>query len=163
MPLHRDIHWIGRQWAVTGHGVQLIDQKLQGFFDIEASKLWNDALIGSMYAKDWLNVADFEKALAIARTKYQQPASAPPPSAVTPRHDVAPPPVEPLPQSAKAEDPEAPEVEPRASVEPPPAIAELQTPAVTTSAEPPTPPLFEMQCAGRARFVRPWRVMVRKI
>ena len=34
MALHRDIHWIGRQWAVTGHGMQLIDQKLQGFFDI---------------------------------------------------------------------------------------------------------------------------------
>ena len=30
MALHRDIHWIGRQWAVTGHGMQLIDQKLKG-------------------------------------------------------------------------------------------------------------------------------------
>ena len=39
MPLHRDIHWIGRQWAVTGLGMQLIDQKLKGFFDIEVSQL----------------------------------------------------------------------------------------------------------------------------
>src|ERR1700730_7248727 len=75
MPLHRDIHWIGRQWAVTGHGMQLIDQKLQGFFDVEVSRLWDDVLIEALYAKEWLNIADFDKGLAIARARYPQPAS----------------------------------------------------------------------------------------
>ena len=45
MALHRDIFWIGRQWAVTGHGMQLIDQRLMGAFDIEVARLWDDDLI----------------------------------------------------------------------------------------------------------------------
>ena len=72
MPLHRDIHWIGRQWAVTGHGMQLIDQKLQGFFDIEIARLWDESLIESMHAKEWLNAADFDKGLAVARARFPQ-------------------------------------------------------------------------------------------
>ena len=76
MPLHRDIHWIGRQWAVTGHGMQLIDQKLQGFFDIEIARLWDEALIESVHAKEWVNTADFDKGLALARARYPQAAGA---------------------------------------------------------------------------------------
>ena len=183
MPLHRDIHWIGRQWAVTGHGVQLIDQKLQGFFDMEASKLWSDALIDSMYAKEWLNTADFEKALAVARAKYPQGAGVPlpPAPAPLPREIAAPLPVEPVavppapsppapppaPPVAKSQVVESPKPEPNASIEPPSVRAELQTSATMPSAasELPTPPpsLLEMQCAGHARFVRPWRVVARKI
>ena len=67
MALHRDIHWIGRQWAVTGHGMQLIDQKLQGFFDIEIARLWDESLIASMHAKEWLNAADFVKLVSVQR------------------------------------------------------------------------------------------------
>src|SRR4051812_42372318 len=74
MALHRDIHWIGRQWAVTGYGMQLIDQKLKGFFDIEAVKLWERGLIEAMYAKEWLNKADFDKGLEIARKRYPDPS-----------------------------------------------------------------------------------------
>jgi hypothetical protein len=70
MALHRDIHWIGRQWAITGYGMQLIDQKLKGFFDIEAVNLWEDGLIEAMHGKEWLNKADFDKGLAIARKRY---------------------------------------------------------------------------------------------
>ena len=72
MALHRDIHWIGRQWAVTGHGMQLIDQKLQGFFDIEIIRLWDESLIETMHAKEWLNAADFDKGLAVARARFPQ-------------------------------------------------------------------------------------------
>src|ERR1700736_1602664 len=72
MALHRDIYWLGRQWAVTGLGLQLIDQKLQGFFDIEASRLWEEPLIAKMHGKEWLNRADFDKGLALARTRYSQ-------------------------------------------------------------------------------------------
>ena len=67
MALHRDIHWIGRQWAVTGHGMQLIDQKLQGFFDIEISQLWDDALIATTRGKEWLNGAGAISAIDASR------------------------------------------------------------------------------------------------
>ena len=177
MPLHRDIHWIGRQWAVTGHGVQLIDQKLQGFFDIEASKVWDDALIDAMHAKDWLNVADFEKAIAIARARFLQAASSqppdPPPSAkplsaaIAPR-EVAPPPIEPVappPPAATSAPPEVPKPKVPDTVEPPPATVAapaIATPVAATSTSAP-PTLFRMRCQGNARFVRPWRVIGRKI
>jgi len=73
MALHRDIFWLGRQWAVTGYGVQACDQRQRGEFDIEASQLWEDRVEGSLRAKDWLNVEDFDKALAVARKRYPPP------------------------------------------------------------------------------------------
>jgi hypothetical protein len=73
MPLHRDIYWVGRQWAVTGYGMQAIDQKLNGIFDIEVSGLWDDDLAERMHALEWLNAADFDKGLAAARKHYPQP------------------------------------------------------------------------------------------
>jgi hypothetical protein len=73
MALHRDIYWIGRQWAVTGFGVQAIDQRLKGAFDIEASRLWEDDLTERMLALAWLNSADFDKALSVARTRFPEP------------------------------------------------------------------------------------------
>ena len=76
MALHRDIFWIGRQWAVTGHGMQLIDQRLEGAFDIEAIRLWDDDLIESLRAKAWLKAEDFDKGLAVARTRYPQSSGA---------------------------------------------------------------------------------------
>jgi len=196
MPLHRDIHWIGRQWAVTGHGMQLIDQKLQGFFDVEVARLWDDILIESLHAKDWLNRADFDKGLAIARARHPRPASV-----VTPPAEVTPPPaVKPLAPMAEVARPMAPQLEKPNPIEPPPAAADvakipavvpapeaaevpkseqrdpvvapqatakLQAPAAATpvSAEPPgvPPTLFQMRYEGRARFVRPWRVVARKI
>ena len=94
MALHRDILWIGKQWAVTGHGMQLIDQRLEGAFDIEVIRLWDDDLIESLRGKAWLKAEDFEKGLAVARTRHPQPPAgsmptvAPPPpvlpSVVTP-------------------------------------------------------------------------------
>jgi hypothetical protein len=237
MPLHRDIHWIGRQWAVTGHGMQLIDQKLQGFFDIEASRLWDFDLIEAMHAKEWLNTADFEKALGLARARNPQSAGVAAPSVevtrtpavepVAPIAEVAKP-IAPKPETPKAEPPrvepprvaapgietprvETPRVEtPRVetaraespklekpapieplraatdvtkdlavvparhepppeapkAVEPPQAIA-AQAPVIATpaAAEPPKPPptLLQMRYEGRARFVRPWRVVARKL
>ena len=71
MPLHRDIYWVGRQWAVTGYGMQAIDQKLNGIFDVEVSGLWDDSLAERMHALKWLNAADFDKGL-------------PPPASITP-------------------------------------------------------------------------------
>ena len=74
MALHRDIYWVGRQWAVTGYGMQAVDPKLKGQFDIEASRLWEDDLSESLNAGAWLNSEDFAKALAVARARYPQPS-----------------------------------------------------------------------------------------
>ena len=73
MPLHRDIFWVGRQWAVTGHGMQPVDQKQKSKFDIEISRLWDDDLMHGLSAERWFNLDDFSQGLAIARTRYPQP------------------------------------------------------------------------------------------
>jgi hypothetical protein len=85
MALHRDIYWVGRQWAVTGYGVQACDQKQKGKFDIEASRVWEDGLLESLRAEAWLNVEDFDKALAVARKRYPEPPrkAAPPEESVS--------------------------------------------------------------------------------
>ena len=44
MALHRDIFWVGRQWTVTGNGIQAVDQRNRGQFDIEIGRLWDDGL-----------------------------------------------------------------------------------------------------------------------
>jgi len=73
MALHRDIFWVGKQWAVTGYGIQACDQKKKGQFDIEASRLWEDGVLESLRAEPWFNREDFDKALAAARKHYPEP------------------------------------------------------------------------------------------
>ncbi len=78
MASHRDILWVGRQWAVTGAGIQAVDQRLRGVLDIEFSRLWDDDLVQSRRAKPGVNVADFDKALTVARARFPQaPVSVP--------------------------------------------------------------------------------------
>jgi hypothetical protein len=74
MALHRDIYWLGRQWAVTGFGLQAIDQRLKGAFDIEGARLWAEGALDQLRAQPWLNAADLDKALAAARKRYPEPA-----------------------------------------------------------------------------------------
>ena len=73
MALHRDIYWVGKQWAVTGHGIQACNQKQKGKFDIEASRLWDDGVQDAVRAEKWVNADDFEKAVAVARKYYPEP------------------------------------------------------------------------------------------
>jgi hypothetical protein len=81
MALHRDIYWVGRQWAVTGYGIQACDQKQKGQFDIEASRIWEDGVLESMRALNWFNIEDFSKALAVARARFpEQPQEVPRPA-----------------------------------------------------------------------------------
>jgi hypothetical protein len=172
MALHRDIHWIGRQWAVTGHGMQLIDQKLEGFFDIEIARLWDEGLIATMHAKEWLNAADFDKGLAVARTRFSQstlpvkplpevvlaPAieaiASPPPIArpETPKRDVPP----------KLDMPTQVPPAHAAPLRPEPVLPE----AVFTAPDPfepqDKPADLQMRFDGYAKFVRPWRVWMKK-
>jgi hypothetical protein len=92
MPLHRDIYWVGRQWAVTGYGMQAIDQRLNGMFDIDVSRLWEDGLIERMYGLKWINILDFDKGLAVARKRYPAPPrkAAPPEESVSSPKDGSP-------------------------------------------------------------------------
>jgi hypothetical protein len=79
MALHRNIYWVGRQWAVTGSGIQACDQKQKGKFDIEAARLWEDGVLESTRALQWLNSEDFEKAISVARKYYPEPPREEPP------------------------------------------------------------------------------------
>jgi hypothetical protein len=74
MALHRDIYWVGRQWAVTGFGIQAIDQRLKGSFDIEMAGVWDEIAVERIRALPWLNAAHFDKALEIARARHPEPA-----------------------------------------------------------------------------------------
>jgi hypothetical protein len=73
MALHRDIFWVGRQWAVTGHGLQAVDQKQKSKFDIGISRLWEHDLTDGLSAERWFNAEDFSKGLSIARARYPEP------------------------------------------------------------------------------------------
>lgn len=87
MALHRDIFWVGRQWAVTGYGLQAVDQRQKGKFDIQASRLWEDGALASVRAEKWINIDDFDKALSVARKQFPEP-----PRKGTSRHEKATPP-----------------------------------------------------------------------
>src|SRR5437868_13632907 len=75
MALHRDIYWVGRQWAVTGYGIQACNQKQKSKFDIEASRLWEDGALDNLRAEAWLNQDDFDKALEPAPEHFPEPAA----------------------------------------------------------------------------------------
>jgi len=151
MALHRDILWIGRQWAVTGHGMQLIDQRLMGDFDIEVARLWDDDLIARMQAKTWLNAADFDTALAVARSRHQQPGAAPPGDSPV--------------ADAIVERPSpivVTEVEPAIAI---PAVfeeAQERDGPPPVSNESPGSPALQIRTSGKARFASPWRVWMKR-
>src|SRR5664279_2168587 len=73
MALHRDIYWVGRQWAVTGYGIQACNQKQKGQFDVEGSRLWEAGMLERLGAEEWLNIEYFEKAIQIDRKDYPEP------------------------------------------------------------------------------------------
>lgn len=152
MPLHRDILWIGRQWAVTGHGMQLIDQRLMGDFDIEVARLWDEDVIAGMRARSWLNAADFDTALEVARSRHQRPSAAPPADAVA--EIIVPP------SPAVAIDVET-------ADEMPPVVAKGTQerdgpPPVALEAPAPGSPGLQLRTSGKARFASPWRVWMKR-
>jgi hypothetical protein len=132
MALHRDIYWVGKQWAVTGYGVQACDQKQKSKFDIEADRVWDDDVLESLRPHKWLNVEDLQKALEIARQRFPEP-----PRKVAPPLRVA-------------------------AVEPPAPTAKPEAPVRSMPAESkPASPKFHMLFSGAARFIRPWRVRMK--
>ena len=72
MALPRDIFWVGSQWAVTGCGIQAVDQRLRGVRGIAVARLRGADLVQSRRAKPGVNAADFDKALTVARERFPQ-------------------------------------------------------------------------------------------
>jgi len=131
MALHRDIYWVGRQWAVTGYGLQAVDQRLKSKFDIEVSRLWEGGLLESLQSERWLNIEDFSTGLSMARARYPEPQIPALPDTDVPRQEHG----DPIAQSKPV-------------IEPP------KRPA----------PNFELHVESwPAKFIRPWRVGVRRL
>jgi hypothetical protein len=91
MALHRDIYWVGKQWAVTGHGIQACNQKQRSQFDIAAAEIWEDGVQEAVRSLEWVNRDDFDKAVATARNHYPEPPRKTPPPAPTASGPAAPP------------------------------------------------------------------------
>jgi hypothetical protein len=137
MALHRDIYWVGRQWAVTGYGIQACNQKQRSAFDIEASRLWEDGVLDRLRAEAWVNTQDFDQALKVARKHFSEPS----PKAASAEQSV----------SEELKQTKLQEIHADIPAEIPPAAPKL--PAQK----------FEMHVQGwPARFVRPWRIRVRR-
>jgi hypothetical protein len=173
MPLHRDIFWVGRQWAVTGRGMQAVDQKQKSKFDIEISRLWDDDLLHGLSGERWFNLDDFSQGLAIARARYPEP----------PHRTKPAPKVEPVKPEAGAEAKgeakgEAKSKTPSRIVAPGPADAVRISQAPAQPPQPRSPPLkpvpevepvkpvvakFAMRLdGGSAKFTPMWRIRIRR-
>lgn len=70
--LHRDVFWLGRQWAVTGYGIQAVSQKHNMKFDIDVSQIWNEDLDAPMREEPWFDTKDFAEAVERARQRARE-------------------------------------------------------------------------------------------
>jgi hypothetical protein len=70
--LHRDVYWLGKQWAVTGYGIQAVNKKLEMKFDIEAHRIWEEGLDEALTSESWFDREDFTEALGIARRRARE-------------------------------------------------------------------------------------------
>ena len=70
--LHRDIYWLGKQWAVTGYGIQLVSDKFDMKYDVEAARIWEDDLDAPMRSESWFDADDFSAALAMVRRRARE-------------------------------------------------------------------------------------------
>jgi hypothetical protein len=150
MALHRDIYWVGRQWAVTGHGIQACDQKQKGKFDIEASRLWEDGVLEDMRELKWLNIEDFDHAISVARKYYPEP-----PGRAAPRQRQA------APAAESVSD-----LKETGLKEPGSSEMGFKQPGLKESpVEAPKPPVqtFDMRIEGwPAKFVHQWRIRIKR-
>jgi len=153
MALHRDIFWIGRQWAVTGFGMQAINQKHGGEFDIPVERLWDDHPLAAVRMQKWFNPDDFSKGLEIARTRHPQ----------APPRPAAPLPVEKLLQASAPREVLKPAASPVIlAVEAPPLAAMAAAPEPVNPATP-APSFKEMRIPSHpAKLLRVWRALRRR-
>ena len=73
--LAHPVHWTGKQWAVTAHGIEARD----GRYSIAGQRAWEETLghgwIEHMSEKDWVDLHDFAEALRIARSRWPKRAA----------------------------------------------------------------------------------------
>jgi hypothetical protein len=152
MALHRDIFWIGRQWAVTGFGMQAINQKHGGEFDIPVERLWDDHPLDAVRAQKWFNPDDFNKGLEVARARHPEP-----------HRPAAPLPVEKLLQERAPPEVPKPAASPVVpAVEAPPIAAMHAAPEPVNPATP-APSFTEMRIPSHpAKLLRVWRALRRR-
>jgi hypothetical protein len=171
MALHRDIYWVGKQWAVTGHGMQAVDQKQKSKFDIEVSRLWDDDLSENLRAERWFNADDFSKGLSQARARYPEPPrKVPPERKAEPESKADPERKTPPERKAAVERKAAPDPKPPQKAAPRiERVAEsvsrvkARPPVVDEPAPKPVDPKFHLRIDNaRAKFVRPWRMNVKR-
>ncbi len=154
MALHRDIYWIGRQWAVTGFGMQAVNQKHAGEFDIAIENLWDDDPRIVLRGQKWFNPDDFAKGLAVAQARYPRPPNKPAP---------APLPVERLLQASAPAAPPAPTpaaIPVSAAPAAPPAVIEAAP--EPAQPKPPEPSFTHMSVLGQAKLMRVWQARRRR-
>ena len=133
MVLHRDIYWVGKQWAVTGYGIQACDQKQKSKFDIEAARLWEDGVLESLRAEKWFNSDDFARAIEVARKYYPEPPGnrAPPEAHVRDLNESS--------------------------------LIENPAKEASIAAPKPAAQKFDMRIENwPAKFVRPWRIRIKR-
>ena len=143
--------------------MQLIDQRLEGVFDIEAARLWDDDLIASLRTKAWLKAEDFDKGLAVARTRQWQSDAT---SEVVPPI----PAIEPIAPPLPAVEPETPKLETPKPELPAPAqpshaeepLTPESQPTVPTEPSKPQSPELSITIDGQALFARPWSVWMKR-
>jgi hypothetical protein len=164
MALHRDIFWVGKQWAVTGYGMQAVDQKQKSKFDIEASRLWEDDLLELLSDQRWFNVDDFNAGLTVARARYPEaPDKAQSRKQAAAKASAPAAPSKPAPEVESRPEPKAelpkPDAKKTANSQP---AAEPAKPAPTVEPKT-TPAQFNMRL-GRwpAKFTQMWRVRIER-
>ncbi len=68
--LNHPIYWKGRQWAVTGFGIEARDGK----YVIKGQRIWEDnsghGWVHQMAEKEWVDLSDFVEALRLARARW---------------------------------------------------------------------------------------------
>jgi hypothetical protein len=149
MALHRDIFWVGKQWSVTGYGIQAIDPKRNGAFDIEVSRLWEDGAQERVRALKWIEIEDFDRALFIARARFPEP----PRKAAAPVEEGVLGLIE-----AVLKDTALKGTKPRETIS-----KEASVQANPGEPLKPVPQSFDMRIEGwPAKFVAPWRVRTRR-
>jgi len=66
--LVQPIYWTGRQWAVTGYGMECLEER---WANIHYGGVHDPYLLRHWSAKRWVDVEDFEAAHAVAKKIFE--------------------------------------------------------------------------------------------
>ena len=115
---------------------------------LDVTGIWDDSLSERMRAHDWLNGEDFDRALAMARTRFPMPPRKPLPLVESVLELLQPAPKEPL----RTELPKPAAPQPPASIPRPSEAASVTRPT-------PAPPIPQLRVEGSlAKFLPQWRI-----